>query len=86
LSRDHKPSENDEAERIIRNRGRIEPFRGIMIFYIDENNEFIGPARVWIKDEDIPGLAMSRSFGDKVASLVGVISKPGKIYFQYRNI
>jgi serine/threonine protein phosphatase PrpC len=29
LSRDHKPSEKDEAERIIKRRGRIEPFRGI---------------------------------------------------------
>lgn len=28
LSRDHKPSEKDEAERIIKRRGRIEPFRG----------------------------------------------------------
>jgi len=69
LSRDHKPSEKDEAERIIKRRGRIEPFR-------DENNEFIGPARVWLKEDDIPGLAMSRSFGDQVAASVGVIAEP----------
>jgi len=28
--------------------------------------EFIGPYRVWQKDIDIPGLAMTRSFGDKM--------------------
>jgi len=32
---------------------------------------------VWIQDEDIPGLAMTRSFGDQVASTVGVIAEPG---------
>ena len=31
---------------------------------------------MWVKDEDFPGLAMSRSFGDKIASSVGVISEP----------
>lgn len=73
LSRDHKPDEKDESARIKKNGGRIEPFR-------DEDNEFIGPARVWLKDEDIPGLAMSRSFGDRVAASVGVIAEPGIIY------
>ena len=69
LSRDHKPSEKDEAQRIKRRGGRIEAYR-------DENNEFMGPPRVWLKDEDIPGLAMTRSFGDKIASSVGVLSEP----------
>jgi serine/threonine protein phosphatase PrpC len=36
----------------------------------------IGPHRVWLKDTDIPGLAMSRSLGDKVAHSVGVSSLP----------
>ena len=36
----------------------------------------MGPHRVWMKDENIPGLAMSRSFGDTVAHQVGVISEP----------
>lgn len=35
-----------------------------------------GPYRVWLQDEDIPGLAMSRSFGDLVATQVGVICEP----------
>ena len=69
LSRDQKPSEQDEYERIINSGGRIESFK-------DENGNFIGPERVWLKDEDVPGLAMSRSFGDEIAHTVGVITEP----------
>lgn len=29
-------------------------------------DEDLGPQRVWLKDIDIPGLAMSRSIGDDV--------------------
>ena len=69
LSRDQKPSEQDEYERIINAGGRIESFK-------DENGNCIGPERVWLKEDDVPGLAMSRSFGDEVAHLVGVITDP----------
>ena len=68
LSRDHKPTEKDEAQRIIDNDGRIQPFT--------EDGEFVGPERVWIKEEEVPGLAMTRSFGDRVAATVGVMSEP----------
>jgi len=68
LSRDHKPTEKDEAQRIIENDGRIQPFT--------EDGEFVGPERVWIKEEEVPGLAMTRSFGDRVAATVGVMSEP----------
>ena len=68
LSRDHKPTEKDEAQRIIDNDGRIQPFT--------EEGEFVGPERVWIKEEEVPGLAMTRSFGDRVAATVGVMSEP----------
>jgi len=37
---------------------------------------------VWLKEEDIPGLAMTRSFGDECASRVGVIAEPGKLFIQ----
>ena len=43
---------------------------------IDENGTFIGPNRVWPKDKNIPGLAISRSFGDKIGASVGIISEP----------
>ena len=68
LSRDHKPTEKDEAQRIIDNQGRIKPFL--------EDGEFVGPERVWIMEEEVPGLAMTRSFGDRVAATVGVMSEP----------
>ena len=68
LSRDHKPTEKDEAQRIIENNGRIKPFT--------EDGEFVGPERVWIMEEEVPGLAMTRSFGDRVAATVGVMSEP----------
>lgn len=36
----------------------------------------LGPLRVWLKNEDIPGLAMTRSYGDTVAAKVGVTAIP----------
>ena len=71
ISRDQKPCQSDEASRIIKCGGRIDSFR-------DQNREPIGPLRVWLKNEDIPGLAMTRSFGDELASRVGVNAEPGK--------
>ncbi len=50
-----------------------------MFIVLDENNEYIGPPRVWLKSEEIPGLAMSRSFGDQVAASVGILAEPGNI-------
>ena len=67
LSLDHKTTEKDEAKRIYENDGRIQPFT--------EDGEFVGP-QVWIKEEEVPGLAMARSFGDRVAATVGVMSEP----------
>ena len=40
----------------------------------------MGPSRVWLAHEDVPGLAMSRSLGDYVAQSVGVIPDPGNLY------
>jgi serine/threonine protein phosphatase PrpC len=42
----------------------------------DEFDEPIGPARVWLGDARLPGLAMSRSIGDTVAASCGVTSHP----------
>lgn len=69
LSRDHKPNDPEESERILKKGGRIESYK-------DEKGGPLGPPRVWLKKEDIPGLAMSRSFGDEVAASVGTISEP----------
>ena len=42
----------------------------------EPNGELDGPFRVWVKGEEYPGLAVSRSLGDSVAESVGVISEP----------
>ena len=67
LSRDHKPNVKDEYERIISSNGRVERM---------PSNATCGPFRVWKKNENCPGLAMSRSIGDFVAETVGVICEP----------
>lgn len=69
LSIDHKPSLEKEKERILNNGGEIRQSK-------DDNGEFIGPQRVWVKNTDVPGLAMSRSFGDEVAHQIGVVCEP----------
>ena len=69
LSRDHKPTIKEEADRILKIGGRIRPMK-------DEDGEFIGPLRVYMKEKDMPGLAMTRSFGDYFGSLAGTISEP----------
>ena len=43
---------------------------------IDGTGRGVGPNRVWMKTKSKPGLAMSRSLGDTVASKLGVISIP----------
>jgi len=49
--------------------GRIDSYR-------DNKGQALGPLRVWLKSEDVPGLAMSRSFGDSVAHSVGCTAIP----------
>ena len=71
MNRDHKPELADESERVLKQGGRIDSFRDYF-----NNNEPIGPLRVWLKNEEIPGLAMTRSFGDKIAHSVGVSAVP----------
>ena len=69
LSTDQKPDRPDERKRIIEARGRVESCKG-------PKGEDIGPARVWLSTQDVPGLAMSRSFGDLIAASVGVVARP----------
>ena len=69
LSRDHKPTEKDEYQRIIDMDGEIEAIE-------DDNGNWTGPLRVWEKGSEGPGLAMTRSLGDKVGSKIGVVCTP----------
>ena len=41
----------------------------------------IGPLRVWTKNDNVPGLAMTRSMGDLVAASVGVSQEPEILEF-----
>ena len=69
LNRDHKAELADEAQRILDHQGRI-------MAYKDEDGSDIGPLRVWIREADLPGLAMTRSLGDGIAQTVGVTCEP----------
>jgi hypothetical protein len=44
--------------------------------YVSPASDDYGPARVWLKRGEGPGLAMSRSIGDHICSDVGVIATP----------
>ena len=77
LNREHKPCEPDENRRIMLNNGRIKKC------YDEDLKKYVGPDRVWLKTRDEPGLAMTRSIGDKVAHTVGVSDEPELKYFDY---
>ncbi|KAL4295236.1 hypothetical protein GQ457_12G008230 [Hibiscus cannabinus] len=65
LTVDLKPSIPDEVERIEKCRGRV--------YAMDEEPHVL---RVWNPDEDCPGLAMTRAFGDFCLKNYGVSSVP----------
>jgi serine/threonine protein phosphatase PrpC len=69
LSKDQKPENEGEKERIIAAGGRVDKY--------NDNGFKSGPYRVWMKHEPYPGLAMSRSIGDLIGTKIGVISDPG---------
>ena len=70
LTKDQKPEDPVELNRIIESGGVV---RRLM----DENGRNIGPWRVWKKDTNYPGLAMSRlCIGDAVGADIGVMSTP----------
>ena len=69
LSLDHKPDIKGEQQRIVSKGGRV-------LVELNERGETMGPARVYLAQEFIPGLAMSRSLGDDAVHMVGVSSEP----------
>ncbi|KAJ8424617.1 hypothetical protein Cgig2_000540 [Carnegiea gigantea] len=69
LTVDLKPSLPQEAERVKRCNGRV--------FSLTEEPAVL---RLWLPDEDCPGLAMTRAFGDFCLKDCGLISIPQVFY------
>ncbi|KAG1665674.1 hypothetical protein FOA52_005464 [Chlamydomonas sp. UWO 241] len=70
LTRDHKPDRPDERRRVLLYGGRVAQTPG------GAGRAGVGPYRVWLKDYDYPGLAMSRAMGDLGARPAGIICTP----------
>ena len=64
LSANHKPSESSELDRIRTSGGEV---RGVP-------DEFC--PRIFVKGGNLPGISVSRSFGDCVAQTIGVTAEP----------
>ena len=77
LNRDHKPTESDEIKRIISQGGIIKQN------YDKVKKINYGPEKIFLKNSDIPGLSMSRSFGDNLAHTIGVINIPEVKSYEY---
>lgn len=74
LTVDLKPNIASEAERIKKCKGRV--------FALEEEPEVF---RIWMPDEDCPGLAMARAFGDFCLKEYGLISVPQVFYRMLTN-
>ena len=75
LSHDCKPDLPYEKERIIRMGGTVDQM-------LDINGIRCGPQRVWAKNKNFPGLAMSRSLGDFQGKRCGIIPVPEFIEYK----
>jgi len=65
LTTDHKPQDRDEKARIVASGGEVVRLDGDV------------PHRVFVKNGEVPGLAMSRAVGDCIAHAIGVSHVPG---------
>ena len=69
LTEDHKPCLPVERRRVIEHGGRVDTIKG-------SKRQSLGPSRVWMHGQNTPGLAMSRSLGDRLAHTLGVSTDP----------
>lgn len=69
LTLDQKPNHVGEMDRILKAGGRVAKIT-------DEYGQSVGPYRIWQRFGTLPGLAMSRSIGDKLGGELGVIATP----------
>ncbi|EAZ17162.1 hypothetical protein OsJ_32667 [Oryza sativa Japonica Group] len=70
LTTDLKPNLPSEAERILNSKGRV--------FAMDDEPDV---PRMWLPDQDAPGLAMARAFGDFCLKSHGLICTP-EVYYR----
>ena len=75
LSHDCKPDLPNEKERILKLGGTVDQM-------LDINGMRGGPQRVWAKNKNFPGLAMSRSLGDYQGKKCGIIPIPEIIEYK----
>ena len=68
LTKDHKPV-GEERKRIVNAGGDVHR-------YFSPGGDQNGSMRVWIQNQAVPGLAMTRSFGDVIGQRAGIISDP----------
>ncbi|CAE8614728.1 unnamed protein product, partial [Polarella glacialis] len=73
LTRDHRPDDEEEAERVRQHGGEIRKLR--------ENS---GAARVFSKGQDRPALALTRTLGASAASECGVSAEPDVSAYRLR--
>merc|ERR1719456_1661531 len=66
-TRDHKPDDPLEEQRINECGGEVRTFK------YDDGWEV---HRIFLRDKDFPGLCMSRSFGDEAVKNYGVTAEP----------
>ena len=78
ITLEHTPLTQEEKERIVENGGEVS-------YEKDEYNRDFGPLKIWKKNVLVPGLLTTRSFGDKEASLIGVISEPEIKYYEMKS-
>ena len=69
MTRDHRPELDDERARVEACGARIDHIRA-------PDGSARGPLRVWLHGADAPGLMVTRSVGDGVASSIGVTAVP----------
>lgn len=72
LSSEHRPDNEAEQARILSLGGEVSISK----------RKHAGPARVYIKGTDYPGLCISRALGDTCVQTIGVLHEPEIAYFQ----